>query len=228
MPEGTEAASITIDAERLRRILRALQLASANEYDACLGIFAGASEDDRFADLEVSFSVFVRELAGSKATASAALARHQTAALELKERIATIELQNQTILELSTPIIEVWDGVLCLPLVGVIDSERSAAMTEQLLDTVVRTGAATTIVDITGVDLIDTRIADQLVKMSKAVRLLGADCILSGINPRIAHTLTSLGIDLQGLTTVRSLRDGLERKLAKSNDRSAGKGETAP
>ncbi len=205
-----ESGVSSIDAPRLRRMLTAIRLASEADYDGCLGLFDGAGDEDRFAEFEISFSVFIRELANSKAVTAALLARQGAAARELKSRIDTIQEQVHTIRELSSPTIEIWDGVLCLPIVGNPDADRSAAMTELLLDSVIRRQARAVIIDVTGVELVDTRTADQLVRLSKSVRLLGAECLLSGINPDIALTLTRIGMDLQGLETVPSLCDALQ------------------
>src|SRR6185312_5260672 len=132
---------------------------------------------------------------------------------ELEAKLETIEMQQAAIRELSTPIIEVWQGVLCLPVVGVVDSQRSAEMTETLLETIVSKQARMAIVDITGIDVMDTKTADHFIKMARAVRLLGAECIVSGINPGIAQTLTHIGVDLTGVRTLRSLRDALQLYL---------------
>jgi rsbT co-antagonist protein RsbR len=128
---------------------------------------------------------------------------------ELEEKLATIERQREAIRELSTPIMEVWDKILCLPIVGVIDSMRSAEMTEALLRAVVSSRAHSVIIDITGIEVMDTRTADHFVRMAKAVGLLGAECVLTGINPQIAQTIVHMGIDMEGIRTHRSLRDAL-------------------
>jgi rsbT co-antagonist protein RsbR len=128
-------------------------------------------------------------------------------------KLQMIEMQQAAIRDLSTPIIEVWAGVLCLPVVGLVDSQRSAEMTETLLEMIVAKQARTAIVDITGIDVMDTKTADHFIKMAKAVRLLGSECILSGINPSIAQTLTQIGVDLNGIRTMRNLRDALQAHL---------------
>lgn len=128
---------------------------------------------------------------------------------ELEEKLAMIEQQAEAIRELSTPIMEVWDKILCLPIVGVIDSMRSAEMTDALLRAVVSAGAHSVIIDITGIEIMDTRTADHFVRMAKAVGLLGANCVLTGINPQIAQTIVHMGIDMAGVRTHRSLRDAL-------------------
>jgi rsbT co-antagonist protein RsbR len=129
---------------------------------------------------------------------------------ELAEKLATIERQRSAIRELSTPIMEVWERILCLPVVGLVDSTRSADMTDALLKAVVTTQARVTIIDITGIDAMDTQIADHFIRMAKAVRLLGAECVLTGINPQIAQTVTHMGVDMQGVVSHRSLRDALQ------------------
>ncbi len=129
---------------------------------------------------------------------------------ELEDKLATIEQQRAAIRELSTPIMEVWDGILCLPVVGVMDSTRSADMTDALLRAVVATRARCTIIDITGIEVMDTSTADHFLRMAKAVQLLGAACVLTGLNPQIAQTLVHMDVELEGLVTHRSLRDALQ------------------
>ena len=128
---------------------------------------------------------------------------------ELEEKLATIERQQLAIRELSTPIMEVWDGILCLPIVGIMDTGRSADMTDALLRAVVATRARCAIIDITGIEVMDTGTADHFIRMAKAVRLLGAECVLTGMNPQIAQTVVHMGVDMEGVTTHRSLRDAL-------------------
>jgi rsbT co-antagonist protein RsbR len=135
---------------------------------------------------------------------------------ELEEKLATIERQRSSIRELSTPIIELWDGVLCLPIVGVMDTTRSTEMTESLLKTVVERQARCAIIDITGIDVMDTGTADHFIRMAKAVQLLGAECVLTGINPHIARTLVQMGVTLSGISTHRSLRTALQRYIARN------------
>lgn len=130
---------------------------------------------------------------------------------ELEERLSTIEQQRSAIRSLSTPVIEVWRGVLCLPVVGVMDTARSAEMTSALLQTIVEKGSKYAIIDITGIDVMDTRTVDHFIRMAKAIRLLGAECALTGLNPHIAQTVVHMGVDLSDIITHRSLRDALYR-----------------
>jgi rsbT co-antagonist protein RsbR len=136
-------------------------------------------------------------------------ARSESYQSELEEKLRTIESQRLAIAELSTPVMQVWDGVLCLPVVGVMDTARSAEMTESLLRAVVEMKTKCCIIDITGIEVMDTGTADHFMRMARAVRLLGAQCVLTGINPHIAQTIVQMGIDLGGIQTHRSLRDAL-------------------
>jgi rsbT co-antagonist protein RsbR len=129
---------------------------------------------------------------------------------ELTEKLATIEQQRSAIRELSTPIMEVWNGILCLPIIGIMDTTRSADMTDALLRGVVGTRARAVIIDITGIEVMDTQTADHFIRMAKAVRLLGAECVLTGINPQIAQTVIHMGVDMSDVVSHRSLRDALQ------------------
>jgi rsbT co-antagonist protein RsbR len=134
---------------------------------------------------------------------------------ELEEKLATIEQQRAAIRDLSTPIIEVWDGVLCLPIVGVMDTVRSTEMTTSLLNAVTEKRARCAIIDITGIDVMDTRTVDHFMRMARSVRLLGAECALTGLKPYIAQTVVQMGIDLTNVVTYRSLRDALQQFVSR-------------
>lgn len=127
----------------------------------------------------------------------------------LSDRLAVIEQQQATIQAMSTPILEVGEGVLALPLVGVIDTRRAAAITESLLDAIVSMQARVAILDLTGVDLVDTTIAAHFVKIVHAVELLGAECLISGIQPAVAQTLTLLGAGIGKARTFGTMRSAL-------------------
>lgn len=206
---GSEGA-VEFTHGRLEDLIQALSFAAIDDFDACMALMRGTAAGDSFAALEGKFTEFLGQLVGAKSALNDALVRAEEANRELEAKLETIERQQAAIRELSTPIIEVWAGVLCLPVVGIVDSQRSAEMTETLLEMIVAKQARTAIVDITGIDAMDTKTADHFIKMAKAVRLLGADCILSGINPGIAQTLTHIGVDLTGIRTLRNLRDALQ------------------
>jgi len=157
------------------------------------------------------WSVLYRAINDMADTLAAAHEKSEQYQKELHERLETIEKQRTAIRELSTPVIEVWEGVLCLPVVGVMDTSRGAQMTETLLHEVVERKARCSIIDVTGIEVMDTATVDHFLRMAKAVRLLGAECVLTGVSPGIAQTIVHMGVDLSGLTTHRSLRDALAR-----------------
>ncbi len=130
--------------------------------------------------------------------------------LSRSELAAEAEQQRQTISELQTPVIQVWEGVLALPIVGVLDTSRTQQTTEALLDKIVDTSSEIVILDITGVPVVDTAVAKHLLEMVTAARLLGCEVLLVGISARIAMTLVHLGLDLSGVTTRTTLAKGLE------------------
>jgi rsbT co-antagonist protein RsbR len=130
-----------------------------------------------------------------------------TTEVHQKSREDVIARQQAEMLELSTPVVELWDDILALPLVGTLDSARTQVVMETLLQKVVQTGAAIAIIDITGVPTVDTLVAQHLLKTVAATRLMGADCIISGIRPQIAQTIVHLGVNLGEVTTKGSLAD---------------------
>ena len=136
-----------------------------------------------------------------------------TLATYQKTREAVIARQQQELLELSTPVVKLWEGVLAVPMIGTLDSNRTQLVMESLLQRIVDTGSELAIIDITGVPTVDTLVAQHLLKTVTAIRLMGADCIISGIRPQIAQTIVHLGIDLQGITTKASLADALALAL---------------
>jgi rsbT co-antagonist protein RsbR len=126
-----------------------------------------------------------------------------------KNREGVIVRQQRELMELSTPVVRLWDGVLALPLIGTLDSERTQVVMENLLQKIVETGSAIAIIDITGVPIVDTLVAQHLLKTVAAARLMGADCIISGIRPQIAQTIVHLGVDLKDVITKATLSDAL-------------------
>ena len=133
-----------------------------------------------------------------------------------KTREEVIARQQQEMLELSTPVVTLWAGVLALPLIGTLDSARTQVVMENLLQRIVDSGASIAILDITGVPTVDTLVAQHLLKTVAAARLMGAECIISGIRPQIAQTIVHLGVDLQGITTKASLADALALALKRT------------
>jgi rsbT co-antagonist protein RsbR len=124
-----------------------------------------------------------------------------------RTRDQIIVRQQQELLELSTPVVKLWDGILALPLIGTLDSARTQVVMENILQKIVDTGAAIAIIDITGVPTVDTLVAQHLMKTIAAARLMGADCIISGIRPQIAQTIVHLGVNLEDVITKATLAD---------------------
>jgi rsbT co-antagonist protein RsbR len=133
-----------------------------------------------------------------------------------KSREEVIQRQQQEMLELSTPVVRLFEGVLALPLIGTLDSARTQVVMENLLTRIVETGAAIAIIDITGVPTVDTLVAQHLLKTVAAARLMGADCIISGIRPQIAQTIVHLGVELGSVTTKATLADAFAIALQRS------------
>lgn len=131
----------------------------------------------------------------------------------LEAKLGTIETQAAAIRELSTPIMDIWEDVLLLPIVGVLDTRRSADVMSNLLDAVCQKQCKYVILDITGVEVVDTSTADYLIKVVRALGMLGSRCVLTGLSPAVAQTLVQIGADLSEVTTLRSLREGLRHCL---------------
>jgi rsbT co-antagonist protein RsbR len=133
-----------------------------------------------------------------------------------KSREGVITRQQQELLELSTPVVTLWQGILALPLIGTLDSARTQVVMENLLQRIVDTGSLIAILDITGVPTVDTLVAQHLLKTIAAARLMGADCIISGIRPQIAQTIVHLGVDLNTVTTKATLADAFAIALKRT------------
>jgi len=133
-----------------------------------------------------------------------------------KTREDVIHRQQEEMLELSTPVVKLWDGVLALPMIGTLDSQRTQVVMESLLQRIVDTGSEIAIIDITGVPTVDTLVAQHLLKTVTAIRLMGADAIISGVRPQIAQTIVHLGLDLQGIVTKANLADALALALKRT------------
>jgi len=139
-----------------------------------------------------------------------------TTEIHQKSREEIINRHQQEMLELSTPVVMLWDGVLALPLIGTLDSARTQVVMESLLQRIVETGSLIAILDITGVPTVDTLVAQHLLKTVAAARLMGADCIISGIRPQIAQTIVHLGVDLNSVTTKATLADAFSVALKRA------------
>ena len=145
---------------------------------------------------------------------------------DIEHQIETIQRQQNTqtametlVRQLQTPILQLWDDVLALPVIGMVDSRRSQEMMETLLKEIVENRCKYVIIDITGVEIVDTRTADHFVKVMKSAELLGTRCVMTGIRPAVAQTLVELGVDLSSIKTLRNLQEGLRDCLRDMDDR---------
>lgn len=148
-----------------------------------------------------------------------------TTEIFLQAREETIRRQQDELMELSTPVIKLWEGILAVPLIGTLDSARTQMVTEELLQRIVETGATAAIIDITGVPAVDTLVAQHLIKTISAARLMGTECIISGIRPQIAQTMVDLGIQFEQIRTKGALGDAMVLALREAGwavNRSSG------
>ena len=184
--------------------------------DTMLTAIQAMARGDGLQSMETEFPIDhpVGALAAALRETSAALeesrAERKQREAELKDRITLIEQQKQLIVDLSTPVIEVWTGVLALPLIGIFDAERATKMTSGLLDAVVALRASLVILDVTGIELVDASIADHFLRMARTVRLLGADCVLSGVRPALAKTIVTTGLEVGEIRSFPTLGAALQ------------------
>lgn len=162
-----------------------------------------------FARLQQAFAGDAEGLAAASWTVNTLLDRLGLYTIEVfqKTKDQIIVRQQQELLELSTPVVKLWNGILALPLIGTLDSARTQVVMENILQKIVDTGAIIAIIDITGVPTVDTLVAQHLMKTIAAARLMGADCIISGIRPQIAQTIVHLGVNLEDVITKATLAD---------------------
>ncbi|MRG95427.1 STAS domain-containing protein [Polyangium spumosum] len=182
-----------------------------DEYDEFVIRPSDASLEDRVERLLATDEATKADLAVALERVRKEVEERAETEKELREKLDLIARQEEAIRALSTPIIEVWDGVITLPLMGVIDSQRAAETMTRLLDAIVHKNARHALIDLTGVEVIDTSTADHILRLVRAAELLGAQCVITGIRPAVAQTMVSIGIDLSKLVTLASLRDGLLR-----------------
>jgi rsbT co-antagonist protein RsbR len=161
-----------------------------------------------------AISVF-RDISERKRLEDDLARRNAELAEQVEQNTSLVERLRLALDELATPVLELWDDVLALPVVGVVDTQRSVQMTERLLAAVLDRRARFVIIDVTGVDVVDTSTADRFMKLARAVELLGAQCIVSGIQPRVAQTLVDLGVEFSGLNTQRNLKRALDHCVAR-------------
>ena len=209
------------------RAMSGADVQAAGELRAALAELSRSRARNGFSPSETALAVFALKDALYELVADAADLMHEylvfsrmmddlglhTFEIYAAAREQIIANQAAAMLELSTPVIRLWEGIIAVPLVGTLDSARTQLVMEKLLDTLVATGAEHAVLDITGVPTVDTEVAQHLLKTVSAVRLLGAECIISGIRPQVAQTIVALGIEFGDIATKATLADALVHAL---------------
>lgn len=207
---------VTLTEDRVARLKDAVALATAGAFDQAIEHLSVVSSDS-FSEVEEIFRIFFRELKEANQRVEEVIDELDGSRRELLGKLETIEAQQAAIRALSTPIVDAWEGVLAVPLLGPVDAARALEMSEKLLRRVAESRARWVIIDLTSVEDIDAATADHLVGLAKAVGLLGSRCLLTGMQPRIAGALVQLGADLGALKPLRSLQEGLRYCLAEES-----------
>ena len=189
--------------ERLKSLLDVMQSVSVGDFSIKVET---PEEEDEFTASSIEVGKIIDDLIEANRVSEERMAKLQTA-VEEKERLLKI------VKELSSPVIQVWENVLVMPLVGAIDSARATRITEELLNGITKYQAEIVIIDITGVPVMDTSVANYLLQTIKAASLLGARCMVVGINSEMAQTIVGLGLDLSSITTYSNLRAGIQAAL---------------
>lgn len=184
--------------------------ATGSEYDEFVVRPSELTPDQRLDELLQAGKASNADLAVAMDKLKREVQLHERTAQELREKLQVIQRQEEALRSLSVPIVQVWDGVLTLPLIGALDSQRAADMMERLLAEIVTARARYAILDLTAVAVVDTNTAQHLVRIVRAIELLGARAIITGISPAIAQTMVSLGVDLTRITTLRNLQEALK------------------
>jgi len=214
--------------ERLWEMQRVLQSATAGDYSArCSVSMKGISGGDPLAVIAPSVNMLIAEVENrgiELQERTLELQRNEEQLLSQREELAAkmrlIERQDAAIQELTNPVLELWDEVLVLPVIGVVDTRRAKSLMSRLLDEVAARQTRFVIIDITGVDVIDTSAADHLIRVVETVGLLGCECLLTGLRPAVAQTLVELSVDLSKITTIGNLKAGLKVCLRKLSEES--------
>ena len=201
--------------DRIERVEDILTSIAAGDLDARI---ESETEDD-FSGIEKAIDMLIGDLTDELRQRERMQKELEIKLTKIQEQQKTILQQQEDLLELSSPVSKVWDNILILPVIGTLDSQRTQVMMENLLQKIVETGCTISILDITGVPTVDTQVANHLLKTVTSARLLGAECIISGISPAIAQTIVHLGIDLSAIRTKATLQDAMIYAM-KQNKRS--------
>lgn len=205
--------------DRVQKIEDVLSSAAAGDFSCQIDI-PEAAESDLLNSVEYGINLMLSDMKEARENEgrhkrelekSLEISLRQTE--ELESALETIKRQQASIRELSTPILQLWEDVLAMPIIGVVDTKRSMDIMERLLSEIKKSKYRFVILDITGVEIVDTKTADYFIRIVKAAQLLGAACVLTGIQPTVAQTLIEIGVDLSSIRTVSTLHDGLRECL---------------
>jgi rsbT co-antagonist protein RsbR len=216
MSENVKIKNVKARIEKIEDILSSV---AAGDLDARI---ASAIEDD-FTGIESAIDLLIDDLTDELKNREKIQKELQDKLEKIQEQQKTIIQQQEDLMELSSPVTKVWDNILILPVIGTLDSQRTQIMMENLLNKIVATGCTISILDITGVLTVDTQVANHLLKTVTSARLLGAECIISGISPAIAQTIVHLGIDLTSIRTKATLQDAMIYAMNQNKQRTARK-----
>ncbi|MBN2526170.1 MAG: STAS domain-containing protein [Deltaproteobacteria bacterium] len=193
--------------ERLEQIKKLLATITTGDFDEKYAL--QITEKDSLSVVEEGLNLMLRDLGDVFEYQRNTQRKMEAQKRELEDKLVTIEMQASAIQELSTPVMQIWEDILVMPIIGVVDTQRSADIMERLLTEVSQKQARYVIMDITGVEIVDTKTADHFIKIIKAAQLLGTNCVLTGIRPAVAQTLVEIGVDLSSIITLATLKDGL-------------------
>lgn len=214
-----ESTTITNAKARIEHIEDILSSVAAGDLDLRIE----SEYEDDLTGIEEAINLLIDDLTHELKKSIKLKQEMEEKLLKIQEQQKTILQQQEDLMELSSPVSKVWENILILPVIGTLDSQRTQIMMENLLQKIVATGCTTAILDITGVPTVDTQVANHLLKTVTAARLLGAECIVSGISPAIAQTIVHLGINLSNILTKATLQDAMIYALRKNEQLVNGK-----
>jgi rsbT co-antagonist protein RsbR len=214
-----ESTTITNAKARIEHIEDILSSVAAGDLDLRIE----SEYEDDLTGIEEAINLLIDDLTHELKKSIRLKQEMEEKLLKIQEQQKTILQQQEDLMELSSPVSKVWENILILPVIGTLDSQRTQVMMENLLQKIVATGCTTAILDITGVPTVDTQVANHLLKTVTAARLLGAECIVSGISPAIAQTIVHLGINLSNILTKATLQDAMIYALRKNEQLVNGK-----
>lgn len=206
---------VSVSAARLALLREALGRAAEGDFDAALPGLDGATADE-FGEIERAVRGLITDFRLAIEQNALSIEEFSASKRELLDKLDTIEAQHAAIQRLSAPIIDVWDGVVTVPLSGVLDSSGAQELTARLLAWIHREHTAWVVLDLTGATQLDREIAERLLRLSSAVGLMGARCMVTGIGPQIAQILVSLGVSTDALRPVASLKEGLKLCMSRA------------